>query len=267
MAEWRVMVQDVANGSLEMRDATSVYDAKASTLPRAAREKAPEGKAVFRFPNDQANVPDIREGAEVWAGWVSGDVFLSALRPFGGFITQIAGSATGATHIMECTVSSYQRLLDAATIIGWPTGEANGVPTEGYPGGWSVGDWLRGATSAGRPFDGVVRAYLPNVLYDGVADLFDTLIWTDDNKPGTPDPDFPFVGQWGFTQLSKVLGDFVGGVRAVWPAIEPVYWLEAAAAGSSIVPRFQFVDKRATGGGGIKGHWTVTPGAGDLWIG
>lgn len=266
------MVQDIAHKSLTMLDASAVYDAAASDLPRAAREKAPEGRVTFRFENDRPDVPTIMEGAELWAGWQSGGTWLSTPRPFGGFITQQAGSAVGPTHIIECTVSSYQFLLGRCTVIGWPSCEDRITPPLGelpgaYPPGWSVKDWLVGSTGEGRPYEGVVRAYLPNLLYDGVADVFDTLIFDIASRPGTPNPDYPTSGWWSFTTLDKILQDLVGGVRAWWPAVEPVYWLEAAANGPSVTPRFRFVDKKDTSSGGVKGHWTTAPGTGDLWIG
>lgn len=255
-ATYKVFLQEP--GGYDMIEASTVYDAEQSTLPRAARERATTATAHFKFPNDELNVPIIKEGAELWAGWVndsSGD-FLPMPRPFGGFIMEVEGYAVGPTHHIHCTLSSYGILFQRATIIGWPTGEdATGLPTAGYPGGLSVADWV----------NDVVSTYLPGVDTTGIDAVFGTLIWTETNKPGTPDPDFPFPGHWGFTTLDKVLQDLVGGTRAVWPGVEPIYWLEAIGNGPHVIARLRWIDKTDTSGA-VKAAFHTDPGPGESWI-
>lgn len=262
-ATYRVYVQEV--GGLAMLEATAQFDAAASNLPRAARERATEGVAHFKFPQDEIGVPDIREGAELWAGWVNdttGD-FLPMPRPFGGFIMQSEGSAVGPTHHIHCTLSSYGILLQKATVIGWPTGETlTAIPTAGFPGGFAVSDWLAGG---GGGYAGLLPTYLPGMDTTGIDPMFGTLIWTELNKPGTPDPDVPFKGQWAFTTVDEVLQDLMGGVRAVWPGIQPIYWVEAIGNGTQVVARFRLIDREA-GSGVVKATFSTDPVDGELYI-
>lgn len=255
-ATYKVFVQEP--GGFDMLDASLQFDAEQSILPRAARERATEATIHFKFPQDEANVPVIKEGAEIWAGWVndsSGD-FLPMPRPFGGFIMQSEGYAVGPTHHIHCTVSSYSILLQKGTIIGWPTGEdPTGLPTAGWASGYSVAEWV----------NDLVSQYLPGVDTTGIDSVFDTLIWTSTNMPGTPDPEWPFLGLWAFTTVDKVLQDLVGGVRAVWPDVEPIYWLEAIGNGPHVIARFRWVDKRGAGTA-VKATFSTDPTTGELWI-
>lgn len=261
---YTVMVQN--QGGVTMGDASAIYSARDSHLAESARDKATESTAHFMFPVDAPDLPNIREGAEIWAGWTEDGTFLSDPAPFGGFIMQQEGWAVGDTHHIACTVSSYNILLSRASVIGWPTGDTPGaVPERGMPPDLPVTDWLVGSGIAGLDVDGIVRTCLPNLDYTGIDPTYGLRIFTAQTLPGNPDPDFPIVGQWSFTTLDKVLQDIMGAIRIVWPFIEPVYWLEAAAWGDAVRPRFRLIDN-ADLTGALRGRFTVAPASGEYGI-
>lgn len=263
-ATYKVFVQAV--GSLTMVDVTAFYQDKGSNLAEAARDKATEATAIFWLDVGAPGTPDIREFAEIWAGWVdngSGD-FLSDPRPFGGYIMVSVGSASGALHIITCTISSYTILLPRRSVIGWPTGDdATGIPTAGVGAGYSVGDWFKSNAGLNSGYSGVIRTHFPNMDYSGVDAVFDTLIFTAGTRPGNPDPDYPFSGCWSFTNVESVVQDIIGAVRKVWPGMEPVYWVEAVADGAVVRPRFRLIDNADTSGT-VRGAFSTSATTGEF---
>lgn len=263
---YKVMVQDVLNRSLAMLDASLQYEDTGSDVKEAARDRAVEYHVHFQFPQDAPNVPDIREGAELWAGWQADGVWMPGEVAM-GFIMQSEGSMIGSTHHIHTTVVGPNVLFSRCSVKGWPTGGgASGIPTGGIGAGYSVAAWLTANGSLTNGASGVVRTKLPGCDYSGVDPSFTSRIFTAQTRPGNADPDYPFIGCWSFTTLEKVLQDIAGAVRTVWPAVKPVYWLEAATDGSSIFPRFVFRDDADTSGP-IRGRFSTNPAAGEFRIG
>jgi hypothetical protein len=179
-----------------------------------------------------------------------------------GFLTQLEGGGA-AVHTISGQVNSLQFLNTRATVIGWPTGESDGLPTAGYPPDYSVTNWLVGTA----PYPGVVRSYVANALYDGVDPAFDSLVLDATAIPGGNTD--ALVGQWGFTTLDAILQDIVGVARYVAARdgnlIEPVYFWETVAQGSVLRPRFRFIDINDTTGT-LKATFSVSPAAGEFYM-
>jgi hypothetical protein len=247
---------------------TGFYDANASTIQRLAREQETASPVRLIFDFAAAGVPPIRELMQFWAGWIDeSDHWLQTPDPpFLGFIVQLEGGGA-ATHTISAQVQSMQWLLSRATVIGWPTGESDGIPTAGYPPDASVTDWLVGSTGAGAAYDGVVRTYIPNALYDGVDPYFDTLLLDATAIPGGNTE--ALVGQWGFKTLDAILQDLVGVARYVAARdtgllIEPVYFWQTVAEGAVLRPRFRWIDANDTASKTVKATFSVTPAPGEF---
>ena len=259
-ARYSVMVGWHSGAMYEVAQ-TGFWDANASTLQRMARETDSPSPVRMVFDFAAPGVPAIREMMQVWAGWKQGNTWLQGPDPpFLGVLTQLEGGGA-AVHTITGQVNSLQFLNTRATVIGWPTGEADGLPTAGYPADYSVTNWLVGTD----PYPGVVRAYVANALYDGVDSYFDSLILDATAIPGGNTD--ALVGQWGFTTLDAILQDLVGVARYVaardGTLIEPVYWWETAAQGSILRPRFRFIDANATTGT-VAAVFSVAPQPGEL---
>jgi hypothetical protein len=260
MSDFKVFVQNL--GGLSMIDVSAIYDDAKSDAKESARDGATESTLHFRFQKDTPDLPDIREGAEAWWGWQTGGTW-QADHVNGGFIMVSRGTLTGDTHEIDSKVSSFDLLLTRRGFKGWPTGnDATGIPTGGIIPPVSVLDLLvaNGTLTGGA--SGIIRAMLPGLDYSGVAPAFASLLFTAADLPSTSDPDFPYLGQWSFTTVDKVLPDIAGAIRKVWPAVRPVWWVEAAAFGSEIRPRFVFRDNADTGGT-LRGRFALTAGSGD----
>jgi hypothetical protein len=245
---------------------TGFWDSNASTLQRMAREADTASPVRLVFDFADGTVPEIRELMQLWAGWQDGGVWQQTPDPpFMGFLTQLEGGGA-AVHTLGGQVNSLQFLNTRATVIGWPTGESDGLPTAGYPPDHSVTDWLVGDTGSGAPYDGVVRSYVANALYDGVDSAFDSLILDATAIPGGNTE--ALVGQWGFTTLDAILQDLVGVARYVaaqtGDLIEPVYFWQTVADGAVLRPRFRFIDTNATAGKTVVATFSISPAAGEI---
>jgi hypothetical protein len=221
-------------------------------------------RLIFDFAD--GSVPTIRELMQLWAGWMDGGVWQQTPDPpFMGFLTQLEGGGA-ATHTISGQVNTLQFLNTRATVIGWPTGESDGIPTAGYPPDASVTAWLVGSVAGGDAYDGVVRSYVANALYDGVDPAFDSLILDATAIPGGNTE--ALVGQWGFTTLDAILQDIVGVARYVaaqaGDLIEPVYFWQTVADGAVLRPRFRFIDTNATAGKPVVATFSVSPAAGEI---
>jgi hypothetical protein len=239
------------------------WDANVSTLQRMAREQDVSSPVRLIFDFNAPDVPEIHELMQLWAGWIDGTAYLQAPDPpFMGFLTQLEGGGA-AVHTISGQVNSLQFLNTRATVIGWPTGESDGLPTAGYPPDYSVTNWLVGTA----PYPGVVRSYVANALYDGVDPAFDSLVLDATAIPGGNTD--ALVGQWGFTTLDAILQDIVGVARYVAARdgnlIEPVYFWETVAQGSALRPRFRFIDINDTTGT-LKATFSVSPAAGEFYM-
>jgi hypothetical protein len=239
------------------------WDANVSTLQRMAREQDVSSPVRLIFDFNASDVPEIHELMQLWAGWVDGTAYLQGPDPpFMGFLTQLEGGGA-AVHTISGQVNSLQFLNTRATVIGWPTGESDGLPTAGYPPDYSVTNWLVGTA----PYPGVVRSYVANALYDGVDPAFDSLVLDATAIPGGNTD--ALVGQWGFTTLDAILQDLVGVARYVAARdgnlIEPVYFWETVAQGSVLRPRFRFIDINDTTGT-LKATFSVSPAAGEFYM-
>lgn len=258
---YTVQVQDL--GGLTMIDVSSIYDDAASDVKESARDRAAEFIVHFRFQKDTPGLPDIREGAEIWITWIADGVMM-ADHCQGGFIMQSRGTLVGDVHHIHCTCSTYNVLLTRRCFKGWPTGnDATGLPTGGIGAGYSVTDWLvsNGGLTGGA--SGIIRAMLPNLDYTGVAAAYTSLIIPASAIPGTSDPDFPYVGQWSFKTVDTVITDIAGSIRKTWPAVRPVWWVEATTDGTNVIPKFIFRDD-ADLSGSIKGRFALAAGTGDF---
>lgn len=258
---YTVMVQN--HGDLTMADVSAIYDDTASDVKESARDRAAEFAVHFRFQKDTPDLPDIREGAEIWVIWTVDGIMMSN-HAQGGFIMKSRGTLVGDTHHIHCTCSTYNILLTRRCFKGWPTGnDATGIPTGGIEPGYSVAEWLVSNGGLTDGASGIIRAMLPNLDYSGVASVFDTLIFTADGRPGTSDPDFPYIGQWSFKTVDAVVQDIAGAVRKRWSAIRPVYWIEATTDGTSVIPKFIFRDDADTSGT-LAGRFALTAAPGDF---
>jgi hypothetical protein len=242
---------------------TGFWDSNASTLQRMAREQDTASPVRLVFDFAATGVPEIHELMQLWAGWKDGNTWLQGPDPpFMGFLTQLEGGGA-AVHTISGQVNSLQFLNTRATVIGWPTGESDGLPTAGYPPDYSVTNWLVGTA----PYPGVVRSYVANALYDGVDPAFDSLVLDATAIPGGNTD--ALVGQWGFTTLDAILQDLVGVARYVAARagnlIEPVYFWETVAQGSVLRPRFRFIDINDTTGT-LKATFSVSPAAGEFYM-
>src|SRR6476661_560550 len=253
--------------SSEMRELaqTGFYQANKSTLQRMAREQDAASPFRLVFDFNAPGVPPIREWMTLWAGWKEGNAWLQGPDPpFLGFLVQLEGGGN-AVHTISGQVQTMQYLMSRATVIGWPTGEADGIPTEGYPADRSVADWLVGTD----PFPGAVRAYIPNALYDGVDPYFAGLVLDATAIPGGNTE--ALVGQWGFATLETILQDIVGVARYVAARddgllIEPLYWWRTVAQGSTLRPQFRLIDANDTASKPVKAVFSVDPQPGEFRI-
>src|SRR5690349_11396252 len=244
---------------------TGFYDANASTLQRMAREA--DTASPFRLVFDFAapGVPPIREWMTLWAGWKEGNAWLQGPDPpFLGFLVQLEGGGN-AVHTISGQVQTMQYLMSRATVIGWPTGETDGIPTEGYPPDHSVADGLVGTS----PFPGAVRAYIPNALYDGVDPYFESLGLDATAIPGGNAE--AVVGPGGGGTPGTILQDIVGVAHYVAARddgllIEPLYWWRTVAQGSVLRPQLRFIDANDTASKPVKAVFSVDPQPGEFRI-
>jgi hypothetical protein len=244
---------------------TGFWDANASTLQRMAREQDAASPIRLTFDFNAPDVPPIREWMQIWAGWKEGSAWLQGPDPpFLGFIVQLEGSGA-AGHVITGQVQTMQYLMARATVVGWPTGESDGIPTAGYGANYSVANWLVGTS----PYPGVVRAYIPNALYDGVDPYFESLVLDATAIPGGNTE--ALVGQWGFGTLETILQDIVGVARYVAARddgllIEPLSWWRTVVQGSTLRPQFRFIDANDTDSKPIKGVFSISPAAGEFYM-
>ncbi|HEX6608663.1 MAG TPA: hypothetical protein VF276_17320, partial [Chloroflexia bacterium] len=242
---------------------TGFYDANASTLQRMARDQETASNVRIIFDFNAPGVPPIREWMQIWAGWRNGNVWLQGPDPpFLGFLVQLEGSGA-ATHVITAQVQTMAYLTSRRTVIGWPTGESDGLPTAGYPADYSVGNWLVGDT----PYPGILRFYFPAILMDGIDPYFDTLTLDATAIPGGNTE--ALVGQWGFTTVEAVLQDMIGVSRYVAARddgllIEPVGWWQTVAQGSILRPRYRLIDANDTASKPVKGVFSVSPAVGEF---
>jgi hypothetical protein len=219
---------------------TGYWDSNASTLQRMAREQEAASPVRMVFAFDAPDVPAVREMMMLWAGWRDGTTWLQGPDPpFVGFLLQTEGGGA-AVHTISGQVHTGQILFSRATVIGWPTGESDGLPTAGYPPGYSVTNWLVGAS----PYLGIVPSYIHNAVYDGVHPYFDTLVLDETTIPGGNTE--ALVGQWGFTTAEAILQDMVGVARykaaQAGDLIEPIYFFKTVAQGTRLALQFCFID-------------------------
>jgi len=264
MATYSVMVGWNSDAMFEIAQ-TGFYDANASTLQRMARDQETASTVRIVFDFAAPGVPPIHEWQQIWCGWREGGTWLQGPDPpFLGFLVQLEGGGA-ATHTITAQVQTMAYLMSRATVIGWPTGETDGIPTAGYPADYSVANWLVGTT----PYPGVLRVYCGPALFDGIDPYFESLILDATAIPGGNTE--ALVGQWGFTTLEAILQDLVGVARYVaardaGALIEPVYWWQTVAQGRTLRPRFRLIDANDTASKPVKAVFSVAPAAGEFYI-
>jgi hypothetical protein len=244
---------------------TGFYDANASTLQRMAREQDTASSIRIIFDFSAPGVPPIHEWMQFWAGWKEGNTWLQGPDPpFLGFLVQLEGSGA-AGHVITGQVQTMQYLMSRATVIGWPTGEADGIPTAGYPADHSVADWLVGTD----PYPGVLRTYCGPALLDGIDPYFYDLTLDATAIPGGNTD--ALVGQWGFSTVDAIIQDMIGVARYVAARddgllIEPVSWWRTVAQGSVLRPQYRLIDANDTASKPVKAVFSVDPQPGEFAI-
>jgi hypothetical protein len=256
--------------SYEMQEMAQTfwYDANKSRLQKAARNQATQTTLEFSFPYHASGVPPIKEGMQVWIGWRDGGTWLQGPDPpWIGYLMEPEGGGNGEEHTITVQASSCQILFTRTDVIGWPVGADTGMGVEGqgYPGGYSVTNWLVGTD----PYPGIIRARLQNIDFSGVDPAFDSYILDDAHIPGGNAGKYT-VGQWGGgLTLDEVLQDICATVRLLaqeaGQLVTPVYFFDTVAQGSLLRPRFRFIDANDASGP-IKAVLSVQPSAGQYRI-
>lgn len=205
-----------------------------------------------------------RARMKVWYGWRDAGDWDDDDELFVGYIQDIDKSMEGGEIVYTLYVADADLLLDTTTVRGFPPGsdplytdefgtphirEYHIPPTAsdplvgGYPSLYTPADWIVGLASLGKPFDGLLPTFLPDVIIPDIADVdpaYTSVTLARDSRAGNTSilGHMEGLSLRGAIEMVLVVTGVLRQALGTPLNFRPFYGFRPRAVGSRIVPEF-----------------------------